>query len=329
MQMYIILVSYVISTSLVGYISAQLLAVAYMTMTMGRNNYYYSYRDSFYYSFEAMAKEIYHDHRLILPRNLLAVKVSHLQYGHNQIVINPKCQKLTGFLYDKQLPGNLIIEYYINGSELYKCYGKTFNRYGTALTYSLFYRIKKHSFTRPITSIDISKQKISCLNFWMYLWKNCHYEYYSKHNFKIMKEKFLLELNYYRFRHGSKVLFEDPRLSRFAERSLERLILRAGRLDPTKHENVAKASLELAPLMINSWYGERKNYDYKSKHGNLNAKHFTAMVWKNTKAVGFGIVKVGHSIYLKVVYDTLTNLPHMFRKNVHKKVKRKKYWKKY
>uniref|UniRef100_A0A0N5BLQ0 SCP domain-containing protein n=1 Tax=Strongyloides papillosus TaxID=174720 RepID=A0A0N5BLQ0_STREA len=123
--------------------------------------------------------------------------------------------------------------------------------------------------------------------------------------------------------------FRDPRLSQLAERSLERIILREKKIDPTKHENVAKASLDLAPLMINSWYRERKDYDYKSKHGNLTAKHFTAMVWKSSKAVGFGIVKVGHSIYLKVVYDTLTNLPYQFRKNVHKKVKKRKYWKKY
>lgn len=72
-----------------------------------------------------------------------------------------------------------------------------------------------------------------------------------------------------------------------------------------------------------SWYAEVQYYDYTTFKSNTAGKavgHFTAMIWKNVKSVGFGIAKVaengGFAVYVVANYSPTPNYSGQYAANV-------------
>lgn len=72
------------------------------------------------------------------------------------------------------------------------------------------------------------------------------------------------------------------------------------------------------------WYNEIKDYNFatfKSINGNA-VGHFTAMIWKSAKKVGFGFAigpkDKGYAIYITANYSPVTNVIGQYGANVPK-----------
>ena len=68
--------------------------------------------------------------------------------------------------------------------------------------------------------------------------------------------------------------------------------------------------------MCDKWYGEIKNYDKNLNEYQKNTSHFTQMVWKETKEIGFAYRKVRNVIYAVVYYYPPGNTFGEYKDNV-------------
>uniref|UniRef100_A0A0K0FIY8 SCP domain-containing protein n=1 Tax=Strongyloides venezuelensis TaxID=75913 RepID=A0A0K0FIY8_STRVS len=328
MRIYIIV--YVSITFIISLIKTQELAVTYLTMYFSQHRKIYSYHEQMYSTLKQMVDEILRDHEQIDPRNLLITKISSLSNIQTYFPEKRKYKNISTGKYETRILPYLITEYYIKNSLKYVCNGKTFDSYFNALNYVKAKRnnhllvTRKPSMTIP-PSIDINSltnQKIFCRNFWSVLWKFCNYQCYSSDNFKIMKQKFLQELNYYRAKYGAKPLIENSFLSSSALNLLIQVIPLRKKIDITKFENVGKGTLITAPLILNKWFGERKFYTNNDSHSPIT-KHFIAMVCKSASMVGIAIKRVDNEIYVKILYDKKVDMANEYKKNIIKKVNRR------
>ena len=70
--------------------------------------------------------------------------------------------------------------------------------------------------------------------------------------------------------------------------------------------------------IINLWYNEKIHYDYSKPGFTYETGHFTQLVWKNTKSVGFGIsidAKTNY-IYMVMQFYPPGNVQNEFKYNV-------------
>ncbi len=67
-----------------------------------------------------------------------------------------------------------------------------------------------------------------------------------------------------------------------------------------------------------AWYNEHQNYDYNKNKFQKGTGHFTQLVWKETKEVGFGKIDYGDSLCLVALYYPAGNEFGEFTKNVFK-----------
>ena len=70
--------------------------------------------------------------------------------------------------------------------------------------------------------------------------------------------------------------------------------------------------------VFDQWYNEYKKYDFQSKKFQKEACHFTQIIWKNTKEVGFGIENNSSKIYIVALYFPAGNIFEEFTKNIIK-----------
>lgn len=73
---------------------------------------------------------------------------------------------------------------------------------------------------------------------------------------------------------------------------------------------------------ISQWYEEIKLYDYKNPVLANTTRHFTQLVWKKTKKLGFGIVENNGFTVAVAVYYPVGNIEGDFEKNVLEPVKK-------
>uniref|UniRef100_A0A0K0FIZ2 SCP domain-containing protein n=1 Tax=Strongyloides venezuelensis TaxID=75913 RepID=A0A0K0FIZ2_STRVS len=314
---------------IINLVKTQELAVTYMIMYMGQHRKVYSYRERLYATIKQMLEEIIRDHTHVEREDLLTTKISSIRDG---VIYKKEVRKYRNMItgaYETHVSPYLITEYFINGKLKYICNGRTFQFYYDAIKYAIMLKRKNRLSTTRRPSLPVlpppknviwAGERIYCRKFWLLLWRNCDYYCYSRNNFEIMKQKFLLEINYYREKYGAGKLVENRRLSVAALIYLKEVISLRSRIDLTKFENVGRASLARAPLIVNHWFGEHKHYNFKTFFGSMKTRHFTAIVWKGVKEIGIGVLKVDNEIYIKVMYDKIVNMPHLFKQNVLKKV---------
>ncbi|XP_028673244.1 GLI pathogenesis-related 2, like [Erpetoichthys calabaricus] len=112
---------------------------------------------------------------------------------------------------------------------------------------------------------------------------------------KQFAEEVLKAHNEKRKNHGVPTLTLSSKLNREAQQYAEAL----SRTRVLKHsddssrgqcgENLAWASYdEPGKEVAERWYGEIKNYNFRSPGFSSGTGHFTAMVWKSTKKLGVG-----------------------------------------
>ncbi|XP_065662508.1 Golgi-associated plant pathogenesis-related protein 1-like [Hydra vulgaris] len=66
----------------------------------------------------------------------------------------------------------------------------------------------------------------------------------------------------------------------------------------------------------NSWYSEIENYDYDDPSYNEETGHFTQLVWRGSKKVGFGVATKGEQTVVVAQYLPPGNMAGDFEKNV-------------
>ena len=65
-----------------------------------------------------------------------------------------------------------------------------------------------------------------------------------------------------------------------------------------------------------AWYNEHQNYDYNKNKFQKGTGHFTQLVWKETKEVGFGKIEFGDLLCMVALYYPAGNEFGEFTKNV-------------
>jgi len=69
--------------------------------------------------------------------------------------------------------------------------------------------------------------------------------------------------------------------------------------------------------VTSNWYEEIQEHDFNSEWGNFNTGHFTQVVWKGTKEVGFGVTKNESGQYFVVAnYFPAGNVIGTYKENV-------------
>ncbi len=173
---------------------------------------------------------------------------------------------------------------------------------------------------------DISKKNNSQLNS------------FTKENLNLerMRELELEEHNRLRRLHGAPPLILNDDLNEMAQKYAQ-VIAQKNELSHSKNRNLKGKEGEwvgenlyyfyASPVceykcgnMSKSWYDEIKDYNFdtgKSKNGGV-VGHFTQLVWKATKEVGFGIGFNGNSIYAVANYYPGGNFNNAELENVGK-----------
>ena len=84
----------------------------------------------------------------------------------------------------------------------------------------------------------------------------------------------------------------------------------------------AKSQSQAAIDAVNSWYSEVKDYDYNNPKFSPATGHFTALVWKSTKAQGIGVATNPSTKFTVVVanYAPPGNYQGQFAANVGRPV---------
>ena len=70
-------------------------------------------------------------------------------------------------------------------------------------------------------------------------------------------------------------------------------------------------------MATNDWYNEAKIHDFK-KDWQKDTGHFTQMVWKDTKEVGFGVANKGNTYFVVANYYPPGNFLGQYNKNIFK-----------
>ena len=168
--------------------------------------------------------------------------------------------------------------------------------------------------------------------------KKCSLTSFTEKNINLerMRELELAEHNRLRSLHGSPPLILNKDLNEMAQ-NYAKILAQKKTLEHSKTRNLkgkegewvgenlyyysAYPVLEYkCGTMSKSWYDEIKDYDFntgKSKNGRA-VGHFTQLIWKNTKEVGFGIGFNGNILITVANYYPGGNFNHEELKNVGK-----------
>ena len=68
--------------------------------------------------------------------------------------------------------------------------------------------------------------------------------------------------------------------------------------------------------IFNEWYEEIKYYNSNLNKFQKNSSHFTQMIWKETKEIGFGYIERGDTFYAVALYYPPGNTFGEFKNNV-------------
>ncbi|XP_017553191.1 uncharacterized protein glipr2 isoform X2 [Pygocentrus nattereri] len=139
------------------------------------------------------------------------------------------------------------------------------------------------------------------------------------------EREFLQAHNTYRKQHGATPLTINRDLCHSAQAWAEHLLS----IKTLKHskadygENLYYTWSSMPKTLkgceaVDSWYSEIKDYNFKKPGFTSGTGHFTQVVWKDTKEVGFGVATDGAAIFVVGQYLPAGNItnPGYFEKNV-------------
>ena len=129
-----------------------------------------------------------------------------------------------------------------------------------------------------------------------------------------------------RKRHGIKELLKlNEELNKMAQTHAENLSVSNQSFvkDIYNNEvlglNVLVSDKNLEPEIIcNEWYSESIKYNFNNHKFQKGTGHFTQMIWKDTKEVGFGFEEKDNILYIVAYYYPAGNIFNEFKKNVFK-----------
>ncbi|EDV48050.2 uncharacterized protein Dere_GG13534 [Drosophila erecta] len=141
-----------------------------------------------------------------------------------------------------------------------------------------------------------------------------------------LQEDHLQEHNRLREKHRSPPLTLDSDLSKGCEEYAKELAAKE-KLEHSSNagqkygENLCMRSEK--PLQcVQDWYNEIKSYDFEKGQFSMHTGHFTALVWKNAKKMGFGQATDARGYYWVVArYYPPVNVNGQFKENVVPPVK--------
>ena len=130
--------------------------------------------------------------------------------------------------------------------------------------------------------------------------------------------------NKYRRKHHAPPLTLNKELSSIAQKyasyllSINSLIHSQNKY---KGENIGEnlfmcsGQTATGDMATTDWYDEIKQYDFNGDYQN-GTGHFTQVVWKNTREVGFGVANEGKTYYVVANYYPAGNYIGEFSENV-------------
>ena len=147
-----------------------------------------------------------------------------------------------------------------------------------------------------------------------------------------LREKVLKKHNEFRKKHGVGNLKLNADLCELAQSSAEKysetVIENICMIPPKLYkddivgENIAiidnNNSINMEDI-VNKWYEEKQNYVFDSNKYIENTGHFTQLIWKKTKEIGFGYKKSNNGkVYFIAIYYPAGNIFNQFNTNVLK-----------
>ncbi|XP_072528472.1 GLI pathogenesis-related 2 [Salminus brasiliensis] len=139
------------------------------------------------------------------------------------------------------------------------------------------------------------------------------------------EREFLQTHNTYRNQHGAPPLTINRDLCQSAQKWAEHLLS----IKTLKHSNgdcgenlyyawSSKPKKLTGREAVDSWYSEIKDYRFNKPGFTSGTGHFTQVVWKDTKEVGYGVATDGSAIFVVGQYSPAGNItnPGYFAKNV-------------
>ena len=131
--------------------------------------------------------------------------------------------------------------------------------------------------------------------------------------------------NDYRVNHNAPILKMNEKLNEMAQNYASQLLDTQGKEafplniydnDSTLGENIIISKTKTAEEMCEDWYNEIKNYDFNLNKFQKGAGHFTQIIWKETKEVGFGFNFDGDNFCGVAYYYPAGNVLGEFTENV-------------
>ena len=140
------------------------------------------------------------------------------------------------------------------------------------------------------------------------------------------KDRALSLHNKFRENHGSNKLELNSELNNIAQSFADEcadIQSSEHSLQLFKDDIIGENIFELSTNELNieeictKWYNEKKEYDFNSNKYQNNTGHFTQMIWKDSKEVGFGFKKVNEGkCYFIAIYYPAGNIFNKFKDNV-------------
>ena len=142
----------------------------------------------------------------------------------------------------------------------------------------------------------------------------------------LYRKEALRKHNEYRVKHKVPELKMNEDLNKKAQKYADQLLNSQGKKefpfniynnDSNLGENIMISTKKTAEKMCEIWYNEIKNYDFNINKFQKGTGHFTQLIWKETKDVGFGFKFDGDNFCGIAYYNPAGNALGEFTKNVY------------
>ncbi|KAI8129994.1 Golgi-associated plant pathogenesis-related protein 1 [Lucilia cuprina] len=132
-------------------------------------------------------------------------------------------------------------------------------------------------------------------------------------------ENILKSHNNYRAKHGCPMLQLSQELMDYCEMYTELLIDNKPCPETPQYAISITYFPEVIPSadeIVSNWYNEIVNYDFQNPKFNEDSKHFTQIIWKNTKFMGVAVRKSDENSIVAIRYEPSGNRENQYAENV-------------